>query len=662
VQRGAEAPPPAPRTAMRERGAFFGILLTLVAARAGSLVLHFVLPTPSGARVAEHPFELLPAALAGEIGTIAALGLVVALVSRFSPRLALALHAAGGIVLLAVAQTDLELVRWTGEHLNAGWIAVYDPFGDPKILRDAVTGDTWAIAIAALLFFVPAATILTLARRNGPARSSARAIALCAAGAVAGIGAMPILAPSAAARRRACPGLVGLATGAMSSAQGPASGEIREGLATLRAFLGRPAGWFPDPEYPVWHPVPFEEASYAAFRARPAERKPDVLLVVLESARGWELDVRRPGENARAPALHRLWRERGVAFPACIATGYPSVEGLGGIFLGIPGHPARLLLDAARHARVLALPDILKRAGYRRELVTATSTSFERLEDWYARWYDTVHYDPAKTTDEDLASRVVGRFEAPREAPLFLTLFTISTHPPLFRPSGADPRTPREAWLAALGYTDRALGQVFESLRRTPRGRDAVVIVVGDHSTLNPWQSIRLLRLGTPNAGENWTTLLVAGPSVPAGTVRADRASQVDVAPTLLGLLGLDVSNHFTGRDLFEKPAPPPQGVLALRFRGLAAWEGPFLLQARLDDPSFAQKWRWEEYEDRPDPENGDYHHGVAEDLSPGDRARLAELKVMARAWSAVLDGNRLRPPSSAGPSAAGAPGATPAP
>ena len=88
-----------------------------------------------------------------------------------------------------------------------------------------------------------------------------------------------------------------------------------------------------------------------------------------------------------------------------------------------------------------------------------------------------------------------------------------------------------------------------------------------------------------------------------------------------------------------------PPGLLALRLRGLAAFEGPFLLQTRLDDPSFAQKWRWQDYEASPDDDNGGYHHGTLQELTAADRARIEELKTMARAWGAVLDGNRVMPP-----------------
>ena len=632
---------------MGRRGAFFGILGALLVARAASVFAHHLLLTPYGARVAEHPLSVIPATLAGEIGTLALLGALAGLVSWVSARAGLAFLALGGFLVLFLSQLDLELVRWTGEHLNPHWLGAYNLLAHRRLLKDVVFGDTLALAVALVLVVVPSLAIFAIARRRGPERMDGRHVALLAALSLAGLSSQSLLAPSAAALRRSRPALVGLVSESIASlGDRPSPREMRLGLEELHRFLNRPPGWFADAGYPVWHSVPSEEGSYAQFRARPLSERPDVLLVVLESARGWETDFRRPSAAARVPALHRLWKERGVSFPVCIATGYPSIEGRGGILLGLAGHPSGILLYNARVFRVLSIGEILARAGYERELVAATSPAFEKMEDWYARWFDDVRYDPADTTDEDLAKRTIQRLEAVRDKPLFLTLFTIATHPPLYRPPDApEPRTPRESYLAALGYTDRQLGRIFEALRATPRGRDTIVLVVGDHATPNPWQAIRLARLGTPNAGENWTTLLVAARGLPPGTLRPELTSQLDVGPTLLGLLGLDVSNHFLGRDLFSVPAPQPQGVLALRFHGLAAFEGPFLYQARLNDPAVAQKWRWEVYEQEADAANGDYHHGVQEDLSAADRERIGNLKRMARAWGAVLDDNRVMPP-----------------
>jgi hypothetical protein len=632
---------------MGRRGAFFGILGALLVARAASVFGHYLLLTPSGARVAEHPFPLIPATLAGEVGTIAALGVLAGLVSWISARAGLAILALGGVFLLFVSQLDLELVRWTGEHLNPHWLFAYDLLAHRRLLKDVLLGDTLALAVAIVLVVLPALALLVIARRRGPERVDGRSVVLLALVSFAGFASQPLLAPSEPARRRARPALAALVAESFASfGDRPSPGEVRGGLEELRRFLNRPPGWFPDAGYPVWHVVPSEEESYARFRARTLSEKPDVLLVVLESARGWETDFRRPSSEAHVPALHRLWKERGVSFPVCIATGYPSIEGRGGIFLGIASHPSGILLYNARQLRVLSVGEILSRAGYERELVAATSPAFEKMEDWYARWFDDVPYDPSDTTDEVLADKTIRLLRAPRQKPLFLSLFTIATHPPIYRPPDVpEPKTARESYLAALGYTDRHLGRIFEALRATPRGRDTIVVVVGDHATANPWQSIRLPRLGTPNAGENWTTLLVAARGLPPSTLRPELTSQLDVAPTLLGLLGLDVSNHFFGRDLFTEPAPLPQGVLALRFHGLAAFEGPFLYQTRLGHPGFQQKWRCEVYEREADAANGDYHHGVQETLSAADRERIRDLTRMARAWGTVLDDNRVMPP-----------------
>ncbi|MFI5119329.1 MAG: sulfatase-like hydrolase/transferase, partial [Thermoanaerobaculia bacterium] len=395
---------------MGRRGAFFGILGALLAARTASVFAHHLLLTPAGARVAEHPFSLIPATLAGELGTIAALGVLAGLVSWISPRGGLALLAAGGTFLLFLSQLDLELVRWTGEHLNPHWFFAYNLLSHRRLLKEVLFGDTLALAVALLLVVVPSLGILALARRRGPERLSGRHVALLAALSFAGLFSQSLLAPTPLAFRRARPVLVGLVSESVASfGDHPSPREVRAGVEDLHRFLNRPPGWFGDAGYPVWHAVPLEEASYARFRARPLSERPDVLLVVLESARGWETDFRRPSGEVNVPALHRLWKERGVSFPVCVATGYPSMEGRGGILLGILSHPSGLLLYNARQFRVLSIGEILARAGYERELVAATSAAFEKMEDWYARWFDEVVYDPSDTTDADLARKAIER-------------------------------------------------------------------------------------------------------------------------------------------------------------------------------------------------------------------------------------------------------------
>ena len=157
---------------MGRRGAFSGILGALLVARAASVFAHHLLLSPSGARVSEHPFSLIPATLAGEVGTLAVLGVLAGLVSWISARAGLALLALGGVFLLFVSQLDLELVRWTGEHLNSHWFFAYNLLSHRRLLREVLFGDTLAFAVAFLLVVVPSLAIFAIARRRGPERAN----------------------------------------------------------------------------------------------------------------------------------------------------------------------------------------------------------------------------------------------------------------------------------------------------------------------------------------------------------------------------------------------------------------------------------------------------------------------------------------------------------
>jgi hypothetical protein len=203
---------------LKSRGAFAGILLTLFLARSASLVLLFILPTPAGTWVAAHPFDILPAALVGRIGTLAFLAALAALLSWASPRLGLALFAAGGIFLQIFSQLDLEIVRWTGEHLNRESVVAYDLAAHGRLLKEVVFGDTLAFVTSVLLVTLPAVIIFVVVRRREPERVTRRATVFLAGLWGATYLSFGVLAPTASARRWARPVLLGI---------------VEESLATL---------------------------------------------------------------------------------------------------------------------------------------------------------------------------------------------------------------------------------------------------------------------------------------------------------------------------------------------------------------------------------------------------------------------------------------------
>ncbi len=102
---------------------------------------------------------------------------------------------------------------------------------------------------------------------------------------------------------------------------------------------------------------------------------------------------------------------------------------------------------------------------------------------------------------------------------------------------------------AEVAAVDAEIGLLFEGLEARGRLAKALVIVTADHGE-------EFLEHGKFGHGYNLfnTTvhvpLIIAGPGVPAGRVITDPVSLIDVAPTVLDLLGLDREPRFEGRSL----------------------------------------------------------------------------------------------------------------
>jgi arylsulfatase A-like enzyme len=63
------------------------------------------------------------------------------------------------------------------------------------------------------------------------------------------------------------------------------------------------------------------------------------------------------------------------------------------------------------------------------------------------------------------------------------------------------------------------------------------------------------------------TPLIVAGPGIPAGALRDDLVSGIDVGPASLALAEIEIPPHMEGRDLFAKDHEPREFVVSARDR-----------------------------------------------------------------------------------------------
>jgi phosphoglycerol transferase MdoB-like AlkP superfamily enzyme len=332
----------------------------------------------------------------------------------------------------------------------------------------------------------------------------------------------------------------------------------------LAQSLLAPNATFPEPRYPFVHPPPPRGG-------RALARRPNVLLLFVEALDRRHL--RRTVNGVRVtPFLDGLF-EDSVTFEGFHSNGAQTFHGLfASLCSALPRHG--VAATKARYANdYLCLPSLLKRAGYRTEMVIGQNRdrNHSRLGHFMARngldeLIDEGGFPAAAPrmglglTDGALFERLLEEVRGLRRSgqPWFLTTLTTATHHPFAVPD-AHPdiktlRTQADRYLPALRYADFALQQFFGALEREDLLRDTVVLVLGDHGR---HESINAGQLAQHAAGHFLSPLAIwLHPSLRADAGYRPRAvpglaSQVDLTPTILGLAGLTPRlSPFMGRDI----------------------------------------------------------------------------------------------------------------
>ncbi len=311
------------------------------------------------------------------------------------------------------------------------------------------------------------------------------------------------------------------------------------------------------------------EAKFAGLRgdrsAAPTQRvlregveRPNVVVVILESFARTVMDERVDGEPVM-PWMQRLKTE-GVWFENFFANSFRTDRGEVSILSGFPAQTRMSVMKLPNKSRNLpSIARSLARAGYATSFAYGGDLNFTNQASYmYATgwqeliWQKDLKFDtpPADWGYDDavmcdwFADRVISLSGGGE--PFLAGLLTLSSHTPFDVPYAkfAD----RE--LNAMAFSDECVGRMIERLKDSPAWDNLLVVLVADHGFPYP----KTLSYNEPlrhRIPMIWTGGAVAGPrSIDT------YASQIDLAATLLGQLGLAHDDYAFSKDLFA-PAPP---------------------------------------------------------------------------------------------------------
>lgn len=311
-----------------------------------------------------------------------------------------------------------------------------------------------------------------------------------------------------------------------------------------------------------------------------AARGKNLILVIVESLQGFPLGLRIGGKEV-APNLSALAR-RSLYFDRFYdQTWHGSTSD--GEFASLQSlHPLSHGAVASIYPdnRYRGLPAVLRERGYATLSAVAyngqiwnmrrmhPALGFER--SFFAPDYDMVEAVNLGLLDDHFFQQTLPRLERQRR-PFMAYLLTLTTHHPYYLPPrykvldlGELQGTYLGNYLHCVHYLDRAVGRLVEGLQRDGLWDESVFVLYGDHkANLMKWPEdlYRLLGISGRDELENWQLknrlpLLVHLPGDAHAGVRPEIGGHLDVAPTVLGLLG--VADHgmvSLGRDLLRPVA-----------------------------------------------------------------------------------------------------------
>lgn len=284
------------------------------------------------------------------------------------------------------------------------------------------------------------------------------------------------------------------------------------------------------------------------------------VVLFLEESFGSEFWGCLGAKGGLTPEMDKLANEDGLLFSNLYASGNRTVRGFEGVLSSFPPLPGDSIVKRDRSDNVETISRVLKRDGYSTVFLYGGRGVFDSMRSFalrngYDEFIEQKHFSkPTFTTiwgvcDEDLMNRAFQECKASAASgkPFLATILSVSNHKPYTYPRGRIPEDPEQRIREnAVKYSDYALGLFFKQAKKESFWTNTIFVVVADHGArVYGQQTIPIKSYEIP--------LLIAGPAVVKAAGRVDQlGGSLDVAPTVLALLGRPYETLFFGRDLLS--------------------------------------------------------------------------------------------------------------
>lgn len=264
------------------------------------------------------------------------------------------------------------------------------------------------------------------------------------------------------------------------------------------------------------------------------------------------------------PCVDRLISQS-VTFRYSYSNGRKSIDGMPSILCSIPMFVEPFILTPASMNDFTGLAGILADEGYHTAFFHGAqngSMGFQAFarKTGFQHYYGRTEYETTKGTndfdgtwaiwDEPFLQYYAEEMTKMKE-PFMTAVFTASSHHPFAIPEQYKSQFP-EGDLEihkCIRYTDMAIGKFFETAKKQKWFENTIFVLTSDHPNMSNHAAYQT------DLGGFASPIIIFDPQRPEGEIQDKIAQQIDIMPTLLGLLGYQKPYLAFGIDVLNTPA-----------------------------------------------------------------------------------------------------------
>lgn len=283
----------------------------------------------------------------------------------------------------------------------------------------------------------------------------------------------------------------------------------------------------------------------------------NVVLVTIESL-GSDYVEAFGGRKGLTPNLSALAADS-MIFTNLYATGLRTVRGLEAVTLSLPPTPGRAVPIRKHNAGMTSLGSVLEGTGFESLYIYGGYSYFDNMREFFSgAGYEVldrtdiadkdIHHETIwGVADEDLFTFALKTLDAKTAdgQPVFAHIMTTSNHRPYTYPDDRIDIPSHTGRDGAVKYTDWAIGKFINEAKTKPWFKNTVFVFLADHTSHG--------RGRTDLPPENYLIpMWIYAPGFVDPGVVDLIASQIDVGPTILGLLNVTYQSPFFGHDIIN--------------------------------------------------------------------------------------------------------------